>query len=812
MEGRPPRGEMLRRPLALCAFFQIAGILFIYKAGDGHGPAFMTAAGAAAAALLYRLSSYLMPFIYTGHGGGPAPAGDPAEGGPGCGTDCPAGLAAAKAPVLAAAFFLAGALTMTYSMCSTPVPVPGGTEITGVVTDAGEYSGGGVRLKVRADDGTVILVSCYGGTCDTEDPAGRRISVKGTLELPAGAGNPGCFDRRLYLRGQKVTAVMTAGSLETGDVERPLLNGIHRIRDRFRDSLAAGMKEENLAFINAMLFGDKAMLDEDEYEAFQKNGTAHVLAVSGLHIGMIYSLLSMIAGAVGLKRRGYPNLVIFLLLTGYAVMAGCSPSVVRALTMIALHVISKLIHRRYDMLSAACFTSSVMLFYEPYMLFSTGFQMSFLAILVIAFLFPLIEDIKAPAAVKGQLLPVIMIQAGMAPYSMYMFNYFSAASFIANVPVVFLAGITVPMGVIAMPFSLLIPRSAGLFASALDVSCGLMRTVNDIFYAGGAASFTVVSPPLTLLTVFYAALFAFSSEWVRIRIIRKDRTALGSVLLIMVLCLVIFNGAFRNGFREADCVFVDVGQGSCVHLRTPSGKNILIDGGGRPVFGSGKEAEKYDFDVGEKIVMPYLLKNGTGKVDLAMVTHPDADHFKGIVSLCRLGMVEKLGIHENLGEEAEDIMKETGMAGEDIIIFRTGDELKEEGFALRVMGPVEEGGSENGDSMVSRAVYDGFSVLVTGDIDEGAEASLCRVYGGGGGLASDVVSVPHHGSAYSSTEDFIRACSPKAAVIQVGKNNYGHPSQEAVGRYEDAGCEVFRNDERGAVGIAGGRIICMRRQ
>jgi competence protein ComEC len=198
-------------------------------------------------------------------------------------------------------------------------------------------------------------------------------------------------------------------------------------------------------------------------------------------------------------------------------------------------------------------------------------------------------------------------------------------------------------------------------------------------------------------------------------------------------------------------------------------------------------------------------------------------------------MVKKLGLHECLRSEEDRVVRETGMKRDDILYFSTGDRLKQRGFELDIIGPVGAAGkstgsagssanvssngestSENENSMVAKAIFrkdplfgknSEVSVLITGDIDEKAEVELVAAYGT---MDCDIVAVPHHGSRYSSSESFISAVSPSAAVIQVGKNNmYGHPAPEVIKRYEDAGVKVFRNDTQGAVGILGKRIRLM---
>lgn len=699
-------------------------------------------------------------------------------------------------------FFVAGALLMTASV-TFPVPLPAESAVVkGTVLDVHGYDNRTTFL-VDTGAGGRVLVTSYEVPAEAEDACGRQVLVSGSLEQAKSRTNPGCFDYRLYLRGRKVVSVMTMKSMEKGEIKRPLLRRIAFFRASVEEKAKAEMSEEGAALFSAMLFGDRSGLDDDVYESFRKNGTAHILAVSGLHVGMIYALL---AGLLGGRRRVWKSIAALSVLGCYTVMAGCAPSIVRAVVMIALHIISCLIHRKYDMLSAASAAALLMLMYEPYALFSSGFQMSFLAIGSIAFLFPLLERRK-PAVPKSGFkesvikvaAPSLILQISTAPYTAYVFNCFSAGAFIANVPVIFLAGIIVPSGAAVM---MLVPVSAFLASIAMrftDLTCGLLLRSNDFFYHEGLTSFDVESPPLVLVLIYYAVLFGVSSEWFRIRAVRKEKGKMAFCILVTSLCILLISAPFGNSFLDRECVFVDVGQGACVHLRASGDTDVLIDGGGRPSIG-GEDS----YDVGKKILKPYLLKNGAGDVDLALVTHLDADHYQGIVSIARDGMVKKIAVHECLKDERERIAMDTGMDRKDIILLKTGEVIKAGDASFEILGPVGSGSSENGNSLIVRCDRPKGrkgSILIMGDADEEEETSLIAAYSGSGKLRCDVMQVAHHGSRYASTDAFLGAVRPKDAIIQVGKNMYGHPADETLERLKAQGARIWRNDKDGAVGV-----------
>jgi competence protein ComEC len=234
---------------------------------------------------------------------------------------------------------------------------------------------------------------------------------------------------------------------------------------------------------------------------------------------------------------------------------------------------------------------------------------------------------------------------------------------------------------------------------------------------------------------------------------------------------------------------VDVGQGDCMHFRSGS-VDVMIDGGG---------SERYD--VGSKTLKPYLLKNGCADLDLACATHLHTDHYLGLEQLSHVFRIRKAVTKGRAGQviKAGSSMYITVLWPENT---RSGDIESED---------------ENAVSMVFKVHINGFTVLVTGDISAEGEKMLLDRYKDTDALKCDVLKVPHHGSRYSSSPEFIRAADPKIALIGVGKNNiYGHPAPEVIRRYEKVGIKVCRTDLDGAIGIRrrGGKLTvsCERKR
>lgn len=663
------------------------------------------------------------------------------------------------------------------------------TEVEGVVKQLARKEN--MYSMVLETGESKVLVKYY-----TEDPLGEDccgdvIRVSGTMEQPQGRRNPGCFDYSLYLRSCGIQTILKADKIEMTDMPGiRYLQYSSRIKSTFEERLAGSTDQDTAGMVMAIMFGDKDMLDSDTYSDFQKNGTAHVLAVSGLHTGILYAFFAMIWRG---KKGAAFHICTFVILFMYMSLADFSPSVVRAACMIFLHLAAGLLRCRYDLLTAAGVTFMTMLIIEPFQIFHVGFQLSFLAIISLGIILPFVDRFY-----KGVFLPAVAIQAGMVPYTAYVFNYVSAGAFLANIPVIFLAGIILPLGLCDLAAAFMPCGLFGFLTEVLELACDLLVWINGLFYASGRTSFDVTSPPVWLMIVYYGIVFFALSETGQILFMRREWKR----LLSGAAAVVVFAGfsipVMRSPLAGSEITFVDVGQGDCIHVHTAEGRNYLIDGGGST-----------DYDTGMKVLKPYLLKNGVKHIDTAFVTHLHEDHYGGIRSLSADGMIKNIAVYEaNICKE-ELIKTETDSK---IIYLRRGHRIcLGENIFLEVISPeagtlsayenmITNEEDENKSSLIFRLEYKGRTVLITGDIDEDGENELIRKYGSE--LDCDIMKVPHHGSKYSSCADFIEAVSPEMAVFQVGRNNYGHPAQESLERYEEAGCIIARNDQDGAIGIS----------
>jgi competence protein ComEC len=328
--------------------------------------------------------------------------------------------------------------------------------------------------------------------------------------------------------------------------------------------------------------------------------------------------------------------------------------------------------------------------------------------------------------------------------------------------------------------------------------------------------FNVVSPPrIVLCAIYIIALFA-TSELFRIMRNRVIAEIPGRVIAgltrNLVLCICFFlatlftistSAAVPFYHYHPTLAFVDIGQGDCLHIRTPESKNYLIDSGGSD-----------SYNVGENILKPYLLKNGISHLDGVFVTHLHTDHFKGITELAKeipIGPIFVYAGSDPFETEWTEALTTAGITKENIIGIAAGDSVSlDSKVNIHVLYPPapmpseeqEDESSnpvdENLNSLIMKVDYDGVTAMMTGDIGfPGEESLLDSPYKDV--LHADILKVAHHGSKYSTSDEFLTAVNPTYAVIQSGKNTYGHPTTEILEKLNAYDTITFREDLSGMI-------------
>jgi competence protein ComEC len=618
---------------------------------------------------------------------------------------------------------------------------------------------------------------------------GDKLWLTGSLEPPHQGGNPGEFDYRKYLYHQGVYYLLSVKKADDITKIEPA-GGWQGMINSYRDRMLQGTKEymtsQESAVLRGMLLGDIDDIDPQLYDEFQNTGIVHLFSVSGLHIGFLLLLSSWLTSLLG-ARRSYRLIAGIVLLLVYGTLISWPIPVIRASIMGGMGLLAYYSGRPQQMLNSLGIAGLLIIVVDPHALFTISFQLSFLATWGLIYLFPLLRQ-RIPysgLAVDALLVP-FCAQVAITPAIAYYFNLISPVSILANLLVTYLSGLVVMLGFVALVFVMLAPLAGiCLFAAGLLIEMILLATHFCNALPGGVL--WVATPGVLAIGTYYAGLFLLVS-WPVAHPYYRSAGRLGIVLILIFLTAVFWPPSWRDrGTMEA--VFLDVGQGDALLIKSPQGRFIMVDGGGSQFY-----------KVGEMKVIPYLRHRGINKLDLVINTHPDSDHLLGLTEVMEEIKVERFAYPQAL-RDAPDYSSIFRLALQKSIPLwglQAGQVLQvEPGFSLEVLHPSLEPTEimdTNHLSLVLRCRYHRNSILLTGDLDKQAMQEMA-----GNAIKCDLLKVPHHGSRTSLLEEFYENCDPRAAVISVGNNQFGHPHPEVVDELHGQGIKIYRTDHHGAI-------------
>ncbi|EOC99285.1 DNA internalization-related competence protein ComEC/Rec2 [Caldisalinibacter kiritimatiensis] len=628
---------------------------------------------------------------------------------------------------------------------------------------------------------------------------GDKISLRGIIKEPNSNTNPGLFNYSLYLNTKSISVIVSTKSYLVKVISKENLSFgqafVNNAKNKLVKTFNMYLSEKNSNLVKSMILGDSKYLENSEAKKIRDLGLAHLLAVSGLHIG----ILSMFIIFVLKLFRITPKVLIIttvIILWTYGYIVGYPSSILRALVMFSCLLLSKITFRRYDPINSLGFGGLLLLIYRPLWVFDIGFQLSFSATLSLLIFTIRIKHLFLHKIGKlGDILsPLIAVQLGIIPILAYHFNNVSFVSVFTNLILVPIMSI-----VVILAFVLIIVS----FASAkLSIVIGMflntLLNISDYFITFiynklPIVTVEVFSPSLVEIILYFTLIFIS----LKIIDIKLFSVALNKVIVIYLTTLVMLSGVFFTYNDEVIIDFIDVGQGDATLIRDNS-KAFLIDTGGSLFQGA---------DVGNNTIIPFLLKEGITRLDAVFITHYHKDHCKALLSIIDKINVDKIiiGYKNKKSTLYWDIVKKAEEKNIPIFIVKRGDKIViSKNIKLFVLWPdkIKENKlyeyNENNMSLVLLLQSFDKKILFTGDIEKQSENKLANM---NKECDVDIIKVPHHGSSTSSTEEFIKYFEPEVGVISVGNNNFGHPDNQVIKRYEENNVKIYRTDVQGLITV-----------
>lgn len=662
---------------------------------------------------------------------------------------------------------------------------------------------------------------------------GDEIYFDGEYSIPEGKRNYGGFDYSLYMKTQKLY-----GTFEIENYELINKNKGNKIEEKIlgfkkyvKNILNTNLQKDEANLCIGLLIGDRTNISKQIEEDFKNSNLTHMLAVSGSHFTYIIIAISFVNKGIKRKRLGQIIMIIVIIL--FMNLTGNTASVVRSGIMAIYIILASIFHKRADIWTSMAVAIIIQLINNPYAIFDIGLQLSYGGVIgIVVFNKNILskilyfdnyikinikEKIQKNNKYKMQEInnteiklskvkkyiieaSAVTISANIViiPIMMYHFNTISFTFLISNLLVGPILGFVVIFGFILIFLSFILNSFLMPFFFILNLLISIILYIAHICANLPFSKVFVPTPNKLILVLFYLNLFILF--YYKEKNVKNKKQKYSSILLIIIIIFNFIYPLADSTKKNLTINFIDVGQGDSTLIRVDN-KNILIDGGGSLYSDS--------FDVGEKTLFPYLLDRGITYLDYVIVSHFDADHFQGLEYVIN-NIKVKNAIISSLGQNSKEYETFLNLAKKkkiNIIYVKKGDSINFNNAKIDILYPDNEiinDNAKNNNALVCKLIYNNFSILFTGDIEEIAEKKILKLYEKNKEkLRADVLKVGHHGSKTSSSYDFIKTVFPKIALIGVGKdNNFGHPNLGVIERLEKSGATIYRTDYMGEIELS----------
>ncbi len=664
---------------------------------------------------------------------------------------------------------------------------------------------------------------------------GDSLVIRARLSRPYSFANPGSFNYPRFLDQHNIRVtgrISSTANISLLQVQKDDLNTLSTLPERIRLLIKVQIDKTlpplEAALYRALLIGDRSGLTRSQIESFKAAGVFHILAISGLHLSLVASMIFIIFYWIA-RRSSYLMLRISCrkmaliatipFLIAYTLLAGAQTPVLRALVMVVVFIISFCIQRQKSPFTTLSLAALIILFINPKILFSVSFQLSFAAVAALISIIPNIQDLVKQrdgdtkktnhilTASRRWIGTAILISIAAtictAPLLILSFNRISTVGVVANLIIEpLLCFWSLPLGLFASGAHSLSPVFAEFLLKIGSFGIQAAMTITD-FLAGFQFSSIWLPTPSTLLIVLYylTLLWLLSSSF--------SRKSLFCFFLVCFFFLVpprSFLNIFSTG---SELVFLDVGQGSSTFITLPGGKTVLIDGGG---------SFSRKFNIGESVIAPYLWYRGLRRLDHIIITHPDSDHSNGIPFILQHFRPNTLWINGNSGNTMayDQILQLAATlkipvrqpAGGQVLVEEKGvslTNLKNPFQNVQDVFLTERKTGSNDESLIikfSDSRETTLSCLLPGDISKRVEKELMQSIDKQD-LKSMVLLSPHHGSKTSNSTIFLQHIGPQQIIVSAGRfRPHIFPSPQLRSYCIKQGITLLNTAETGTITIS----------
>ncbi|MFY4774859.1 DNA internalization-related competence protein ComEC/Rec2 [Metabacillus sp. RGM 3146] len=669
----------------------------------------------------------------------------------------------------------------------------------GEFVDEPRVDGDSVKAVIKHENGESVAMIYKAKDINDQELFKNRYGgvsclFEGELKEPKKAVNPNGFDYKSYLHQNRIYWIFVAERIGHCSAPKSPLAFLHLLRMEGNRHIEKVFPQQSAGLVQALLLGERSQMDQDTLDSYQNLGTIHLLAISGMQVGLLAALCYNLLLLIGLTHEK-ARIVLLFLLPAYGVITGESDSVMRAVYMAELFLLTKSLKFPLQPLHIIAYSFLFMLVLNPLQLFQPGFQLSFLVSLSLMLSSKFlsgqsffIQTLSISALSQICSLPVILpffyqislmsffINLFYVPYYSFVLFPLALAGFILS---------SLPGGIGNLPVS--------LFNTLIQWTDNLTEAI-----ASHDPFLLLLGKPPDWLEVLYiiSALFLCLSFEYKLKGLKRLLPYGGMGILLILHSILPYLSPY------GEVTFLDIGQGDSIFIELPYRQGIyMIDTGGKVTFENKEKwrERKNTASLAKSVTLPFLKSKGISKIDTLFLTHGDMDHVGEAQTLLNEVQIDQLAVPKGFIRDKTDetIIQAALQKKVEISAVQKGDVFYQKSYPFYILSPAEWSESKNDSSIVIYAKIGGKSWLFTGDLEKEGERKLLQNYPD---LHADILKAGHHGSKGSSSDEFLDALKPKTAVISAGKNNrYHHPHKEVLDKLKVRGISIYRTDLQGAI-------------